>query len=212
VGFDEDVDARQAEILEVFRSLLSISLGASRSTYREEEGFIIDQLTPLKTEHYYQNRLDQEIERGNRYDSEFSVLVLEVNDLDAIRDTHGDSAQLEVIRKLAHLIQNTFRMVDVACRFKDDQFGIIYPNTSIEGALTAAQRFDRLVENLTLTIGESEISITIHGGLASYPEDGESAEELLKQARLALYEAKHSEEASLQSSQELDDESTEDNG
>lgn len=190
------------------QSAMSLVLGAGRSIFHDDNNFIVDELSTLKTSHFFLNRLEQEIERGDRYDTNLSVLVLEIENLKSIKKEYGDSAELEAVRKLAQLIKNCFRMVDIACRFENNQFGIIYPNTSMQGAMTAVERFDQLVEDPFLTIGETEVPITVNGGLSSYPEDGEKSKTLIKQARLALYEAKQSDEATLKTSHELEDDET----
>lgn len=199
----ETLSAENELLLGTLQALLGMALPAHRSIYGGESGYIIDELTTLKTEEYFRKRLNQEIERGNRYDAALSVLILEIENLDTIREEYGESAELEALRKISQLIKNTFRLVDVACRFEDNQFGVIYPNTTIEGASTAAQRFGSLVEAPFLTIGETEIPVTTDGGIATYPEDGETSEALIKQAELALYEAKQTEGATLISSQEI---------
>jgi two-component system cell cycle response regulator len=181
-----------------------LALAAHRSAFGRQTGYIVDELTSLRTEKYFRERLGQETERGERYGAELSVFILEIDNLDEIEEEYGENAQREALRKLAHQIKNSFRLVDVACRFENDQFGVIYPNTPIEGALTAAQRFEKLVEDPFLTIGETEIPIAIDGGVASYPEDGEAPDEMIKQARLALYEAKQTEEPALVSSHEIE--------
>lgn len=197
------LSAENELLLGTLQALLSMAIPAHRSTYGGESGYIIDELTSLKTEEYFRKRLNQEIERGNRYGSALSVYVLEVENLETIREEFGESAELAALRKISQLIKNTFRLIDVACRFEDNRFGVIYPNTSIEGASTAAQRFENLVENPFLVIGETEVPVTTDGGIASYPEDGETSEALIKQAELALYEAKQTEDATLASSQEI---------
>jgi diguanylate cyclase (GGDEF)-like protein len=201
----ENLDGPDQLLVETLQHLLSLVLAAHRSAFGRKAGYIVDELTSLQTEKYFRKRLKQETERGERYGTELALFILEIENLENIKENYGENAEREALRKLAHLIKSSFRLVDVACRFENDQFGIIYPNTPIEGARTAAQRFDQLVENPFLTVGDTEIPIMIDGGLASFPEDGESPDEMIKQARLALYEARQSDEPRLVSSHEIDE-------
>ncbi len=201
----EALDEPDQSLVETLQDLLSFVLAAHRSAFGTKSEYIVDELTSLRTEKYFRKRLEEETERGERYGPELSLVVLEIDNLENIKKDYGENLKQEALRKLAHLIKNSFRFVDVACRFQNNQFGIIYPNTPIGGALTAAQRFDQLVEKLSLTIGNTEIPISIDGGLASFPEDGETPDEIIKQARLALYEAKQSDEATLVSSHEINE-------
>lgn len=199
----ESLNGTDQLLVESLQDLLSLGLAAHQYAFGRKPGYIVDELTSLRTEKYFRERLEEEAERVERYGEELSLFILEIENLTKINDTYGESAKREALQKLAYLIKNSFRLVDVACRFENNQFGIVYPNTPIKGAFTAAQRFDQLLEDPFLTIGNTEIPITIDGGLASCPEDGDSPDELIKQARLALYEAKQADNPALVSSHEV---------
>lgn len=186
--------------------LSTMTASILETQFEKEHDEIWDRVTNLRTESFFLTRLEQEVERGDRYGYSFSLLLFEIENLDDIREDFGESTLNELIRKLSHQVKTTFRIIDTACRFDNNQFGVLFPNTGREGAVRAGERLIELVEDPFLTIGDREISIRLDGGVAKYPEDGGDSEELLKQARLALYEAKQDETAQLRLSQEVDEE------
>lgn len=184
-------------------STMTASLIDSQFDQPHEE--VWDRVTNLRTESFFLARLEQEVERGDRYGYSFSLLLFEIQNLDDIREDFGETTLKELIRKLSHLVKTTFRIIDTACRFDNNQFGVLFPNTEREGAIRAGERLIALVEDPFLTIGDREISVRLDGGVAKYPEDGGNPDELLKQARLALYEAKQHESSQLTVSQDVTD-------
>lgn len=185
--------------------LSTMTASILEAQFDQDPDEIWDRVTNLRTESFFLTRLEQEVERGDRYGYSFSLLLFEIENLDDIEEDFGETTLNELIRKLSHKVKTTFRIIDTACRFDNNQFGVLFPNTERTGAVKAGERLIELVEDPFLTIGDREISIRLDGGVAKYPEDGGDPEDLMKQARLALYEAKQDDTAQLRLSQEIEE-------
>lgn len=190
-------------VMSSLSTLCTITLDTMKVHARGERHAIEDDLTSLKTARYFQHQLDLEIERGERYGLPCSILVVEVENHDEVFKAHGPGTVREVMRKLGNIIRQNFRRIDVGGRLSDDEVAILYPNTNLEEAMISSSRLVRLVEDPFLT-GTREVSVSIRGGVAGYPGDGTEAAELIKKARLALYEARQKEEDRILSTDELE--------
>ncbi|MFB6357353.1 MAG: diguanylate cyclase [bacterium] len=184
----------------------SIAMKTIQLTTQAQEEVIRDNLSGLKTEEYFKKRLQQEISRGKRYDVPHSLLLVDIDNFGEINEKFGENVGNEILRELGRVIKNSFRAIDIACRFRNDQFGIIFPHTSIENGSVASSRLQQLLDAPLHTVDDHPVKITVSGGLAGYPEDGDNREELYKQAELALYEAKQTGRNRIVSTMELESE------
>lgn len=181
-----------------------IILNTMEVRFGGEEHVIEDELTSLKTDRYFEHQLDLEIERGERYGLPCSILVVEVENHEEIVETHGRQTAREVMRKLGHIIRQNFRRIDVGGRLSEDEVAILYPNTSLDEAMISSARLEQLVGDPFLPGADVDVSVAIRGGVAGYPRDGKEGEELVRKARLALYEARQTEESRILSTEELE--------
>jgi len=191
-------------VMNSLSTLCTITLNTMELRFGSREDSIEDDLTRLKVHRYFEEQLDLEIERGERYGLPCSVLVVEVENRSAILEEHGQKAVREVLRRLGHLIQQNFRRIDVGGRLSEDELAILYPNTNLEEAVISSSRLVELIGDPFLAGEDGDVSVEVRGGVAGYPADGSSAEELIRKARLALYEARQKEESRILSSEELE--------
>lgn len=140
---------------------------------------------------YFNIRVAEEIARGSRYKYEFAVLLGELDNLDVYTRRNGKEAAAEILNMLEIVLQDTLRNTDLKCYFGEGKFGIILPHTSGEGAMVAAGKLRQAVERLlSLKSQAANIRLTISTGLACYPSDAFSAENLLARAREAFAQAR----------------------
>lgn len=191
-------------VMSSLSTLSTITLNTMEVRFGGEEHVIEDDLTSLKTDRYFEHQLELEIERGERYGLPCSILVAEVENYEGIVESHGRQTAREVMRKLGHIIRQNFRRIDVGGRLSEDEVAILYPNTNLEEAMISSARLEQLVGDPFLPGAEENVSVAIRGGVAGYPRDGTEGEELVKKARLALYEARQTEESRILSTEELE--------
>lgn len=151
---------------------------------------ITDGLTGTFTHDHFLRRLDEEVERCRRYGQSVTLLMADLDMLKVINDRYGHLSGDEVLRKVADLLINTSRRVDVVARYGGDEFGVILPQTDSEGGKKLARRIVEGVASNVRLRGHADFVTTISVGLASYPEDADTPRALTEAADRALYRAK----------------------
>jgi len=145
-----------------------------------------DALTGLPNYRSFQIALEAEIQRFARTGREFSVLLLDVDDMKEINDVYGHLHGNRALCRTAAIIRQCCRSVDTPARFGGDEFALVLPET---GSPDACQLGIRIFNALNGEQEEPKLSVSL--GFATYPIDGQSSESLLQAADKALYEMKN---------------------
>lgn len=159
---------------------------------RAEKEAVTDHLTGLFNYRYFIQELHRELDRARRHGSPFVLLMLDVDYFKFYNDAFGHPAGDVVLKKLAKLLQKNTRSSDTVARYGGEEFAAICPELGKEGGMRIAEKLCRMVAAAPFP-KEAEFShqkITISIGAAAFPEDAVSAEELVRRADMALYEAK----------------------
>lgn len=176
--------------LTALATVSAIALNNLELSSQLQEKVIHDELSGLKTNEYFRERVHQEIERGQRYDIPSSLLLIDLDHFEEINEKHGYPVGDAVLREVGRVIRNTVRRIDICSRVENDQFGILFPSTTIQDALNACDRLQEILNSPLIDIRGQNIEVDFSGGLAGFPEDADNVEELFRQVELALYEAK----------------------
>jgi diguanylate cyclase (GGDEF)-like protein/putative nucleotidyltransferase with HDIG domain len=147
----------------------------------------IDELTGLFNHRYFHQRLDEEIARASRFGQLFSLILIDLDLFKTYNDVHGHLAGDEVLRQVARHIKLTIRRIDIGVRYGGDEFAVILPQTSIDGARNIAEKIHKRIETRTESL---DVPLTCSIGVASWPENGIMREEIVRAADMALYYAK----------------------
>ncbi|HTD91298.1 MAG TPA: MASE1 domain-containing protein [Burkholderiales bacterium] len=147
---------------------------------------LTDALTGAYNRRGFDRRLAEELERSARSRQPLSLLLVDVDLFKRHNDAHGHPAGDEVLKSIVRLLQSHMRATDGVARLGGDEFAILLPNTTIDGALSMAERFRKAVESATWP-GET---VTITVGAATTPPGPHEGSNLLTQADEALYDAK----------------------
>jgi len=146
---------------------------------------VSDPLTGLANYRVLLERIDMEIKRYQRNGRPFSVVLLDLDGLKKINDTHGHVVGSTALCRLAEVLYVSCRSIDTPARYGGDEFALVLPEISAEYARRVAQRISqRLAEDAELP------RLTVSVGVAEYPRDGLTIEHLLSAADRALYEIK----------------------
>lgn len=151
---------------------------------------IHDRLTGLFNRAYFDQSYEQQISLARRYHTELAVLFLDVDDFKEVNDSLGHLAGDIALQEVARIIQEEKRDSDIAARYGGEEFVVLMPHTQSLNATALAERLRRKIETTAIEVNESIFSLTISGGLASYPIDATDPKELLSIADNALYLAK----------------------
>jgi len=153
---------------------------------------VSDGLTGIYNHRYFQERLKHEIGVARRYDKPMSLMLLDLDHFKAYNDTLGHPQGDLLIREVASLLTSTVREVDLVARYGGDEFAIAMPRAEKGSAVILAERIRKVVSGgafeLVKTIPGGRITVSI--GVATFPDDGASADEVLASADRALYRAK----------------------
>jgi diguanylate cyclase (GGDEF)-like protein len=168
--------------LEIDRSHLSSGM-AERAEWMERLAHI-DPLTGLANRRTFDRVLELELARAARQQSEVAVAVFDVDAFRATNDAIGRAAGDDVLRAVAAVLAEQVRLVDTVARIGGDEFVVIAPGS---GGLAVADRVIRAIEALPAVGGGS---VSVSAGVARFPLDGRTADEVLAGALDALEQAR----------------------
>jgi diguanylate cyclase (GGDEF)-like protein len=153
---------------------------------------VTDGLTGLFNRRYFDERLSEELHRGARYNSFFSLAILDIDDFKLFNDTEGHLAGDEVLKAIRHIARESLRSIDVIARYGGEEFAVIMPETEREEAFMVAERTRKNIREVMSGRWENfpPGNITVSIGISSFPSDGKDAATLIRRADKALYKAK----------------------
>lgn len=150
-----------------------------------------DGLTGLYNYRSFQERLDQEVERAQRYHRPLSLIMVDIDYFKAYNDTHGHLGGDSVLAAVAQALQQTSRTSDIVARYGGEEFVLVLPETDVIKAEVLGHRLREQIEKRIFP-GEEQLpgkTLTISVGVTSYlPPDTKEA--LIQKADMALYQAK----------------------
>ena len=150
-----------------------------------------DELTGLFNRRYFMEALEQEKSRAERHGTDLTFCMIDLDFFKRINDTWGHTAGDEVLADMGRMIRQWSRQTDVACRYGGEEFGVILPETSLEGGRVACERLRRMVEEARVPWRTGPIQFTISLGVSQdVPGEKGSLRKLIDQADEALYRAK----------------------
>jgi len=193
--------------LQMLKMLSPIVVSIMKLTQENERWIQLatkDELTNLYTRPYFEKRLQEEIIRTQRYGKFFSLLRIEINDFKKINEIYGYLQGNKVLQEFAQMLVKSIREeIDIHCRYNDQQFIIILPNTSVDGAYILAERIrQNCVQHFFRTEQGIRLKVTVSIGVAQTidatrsesdqnPESGHkiSQEEILARSDLMLQQS-----------------------
>jgi diguanylate cyclase (GGDEF)-like protein/PAS domain S-box-containing protein len=151
----------------------------------------IDDLTGLLNRRTVIEKLGEEVRRSQRYGSELTLMICDIDYFKKINDTHGHIVGDRILQIIANLFNESLRSTDIIGRYGGDEFLLILPETTIDGAKEIAERIRLSAEDFELQIeGKQTVKFTISLGIAKFNIDEEDINDLIKRTDNALYSAK----------------------
>ena len=151
---------------------------------------ITDELTGLVNRRYFMGRLLHEYERTKRYESVFTVLMIDLDFFKRINDTYGHQAGDTVLRTVSDSMKLSLRLSDIIGRIGGEEFAVILPETEISSAMIIGERLRKRVEALDIPHKSHSIKISISIGASPCSTDDMSIDDVLQRSDSALYRAK----------------------
>ncbi len=151
---------------------------------------VIDSLTNLHNRRYMNDTLEREYSRALRYERPLSVVMFDIDRFKQVNDLHGHLAGDFVLRDLASLVKQVIRKDELFCRYGGEEFCVILPETPLQEAHEAAERYRKVVEQHVFLYQDVRLPVTISLGVAMFDASLTSIEALIEAADSKLYEAK----------------------
>lgn len=188
-GFDKD----DIKLAQAIANQMAVAIENTQLYEKAREQSITDELTGLSNRRHFQDILQREIVHAQRYSSNISMIMADIDYFKSYNDFHGHLQGDIALKKVANeLLQNT-RGIDLAARFGGEEFVIILPKTSIAGARITAEKLRERIEMESFS-GEEESQpggkLTMSFGVATFPDHTPDIEKLLELADQALFKAK----------------------
>ena len=149
-----------------------------------------DGMTGLLNHKFFEKRLDEEIERSNRYNETMTLLFLDLDNFKRINDTHGHQYGDYVLKITASIIQDNVRNIDIVSRYGGEEFSVVLVNADKKVSLKTAERIRKEIENYKFNQNNIKERLTISIGMGEFPSDANNKEDIIKYSDSKMYIAK----------------------
>ena len=149
-----------------------------------------DSLTGLYNRHYLNEFINLYIARAEREKTVMALVLIDIDYFKRFNDIYGHLAGDAMLRAVGKLLEKNTRQGDIACRFGGEEFLLVMPGASLEGAFGRAEQIRLALEAMQVKYGETLLKATFSAGVAGYPIHGSTMEAVIKVADDALYAAK----------------------
>lgn len=180
-AFDEE----EIRLLEALANCLTPAIQRLKMLEKLSDMACYDPLSHLRNRQSFYKDLEAQVQRAERYDENFSLLMLDIDFFKKYNDSHGHLEGDRLIKKMGLLISKTLRDYDTAYRYGGEEFAVIARGVDCKETFALAERLCQTIQEKC-----KKEKTTISVGIASFPKQGNHAEELVKNADDALYIAK----------------------
>lgn len=158
----------------------------SVSPEESERRMLMELLAQTTNFRSFYKRLHYELKRARRYKRLLSVCLVGIDRLEAVTYQHGMDTSDALLSSAAKVLLSCIRDVDIPGRCREDTFGVILPETGIDGAEVAAERIRTKLEQFTITHNWKTVPMTVSVGVSCFPNCAQTLDELFAQAAEAL--------------------------
>jgi diguanylate cyclase (GGDEF)-like protein len=183
--------ADRREMLGVIANQVAISLQNGRMFQALEEQATTDGLTGLVNHRTFQERFSAMLGRAERHQMHVSFILTDIDHFKKVNDTHGHPTGDQVLKRVAAILKASARKIDIVARYGGEEFALVLEGTDRTGARQLAERIRQEVGAQTHDSAKGAFKATLSLGVAVYPEDGKTKQQLISNADQALYAAKH---------------------
>jgi len=194
VGIPSEQLASVADRLDLAAAVASQVAVAFENVRRFEDAQYLaerDSVTGLMNHRGVNARIEQELARCRRAGGHFTLVMMDLDDFKLFNDTYGHAVGDEVLKSIARILGGATRRSDVLARYGGDEFLALLPDTDAAQALVLVQRVQAAVSSYAFMPDlESKVPILVSYGVATYPDEGRQASEVLSVADANLYRSK----------------------
>jgi len=178
------------------RMLEVVAISAAQAVLRAqlfeqmEKMATMDGLTGLYNHRTFQVRLDELLSTSRRYGRQCSFILFDVDHFKSVNDKHGHPVGDEVLRRIGKLLRKLARDSDIPTRYGGEEFGLIMPETDVQGAKATAERIREAVAAEIFQTEQGRLQVTVSLGIATFPACAKEKAALIETADKRLYMAK----------------------
>lgn len=170
---------------------IGVMVRIQRAEAEARKASLTDSLTGLYNRRFLHQRLEEEMARSRRHGSPLACVMLDIDHFKSINDSRGHATGDLVLRDVAVILKDHIRRSDIAVRFGGEEFVLVLFSNTMEGARLVAERIRADVEAHNFAGGETPLRVTISVGISAFPDENvASADDLMRRADAALYQAK----------------------
>jgi diguanylate cyclase (GGDEF)-like protein len=186
----DPLDAGAAHAVQALATHTGTAVANVRAHEETRRQSVTDPLTGTGNFRQLTTTLNREVERATRFTRPLSVLMLDLDHFKQVNDTQGHAFGDAVLREFAHRLTDCLREVDVVARYGGEEFAVVLPETDSSGAASVATRIVAAIRSEPFTCLGHVRAVTVSAGVASFPDHGRTAAEVMRAADGALYAAK----------------------
>jgi diguanylate cyclase (GGDEF)-like protein len=185
------IKAAAMDYVEQLERALNLREEEHALTYRQLAQLAFnDHLTGLANFRYFDQRLQEEIKRADRYRKQLSLLMIDLDWFKQFNDAHGHPAGNRALEHVSDMLRQSARETDLVARFGGEEFAVLLPETSKHEAGILAERIRYTAENTPVELPDGAQKLTVSVGYATFPRDAHTVLELQEHADKALYKSK----------------------
>lgn len=189
-----ELTLRNGDLVKIGRTIFKFIAGGNIEAAYHDEIYkltTVDGLTQIFNRRYFEETLEREIARCNRYSRALSLIIFDIDHFKAVNDTYGHLAGDYVLKHLASTVKTRIRREDVLCRYGGEEFAILLPEVDTKGAVVLAEKTRKLIEKHKFEFDKQTMPVTISLGVSSLSADIGDVADLIRATDAKLYEAKN---------------------
>jgi len=170
----------------------AIAIENARAVEKIQELTITDDCTGLFNARHLYKTLETEVYRSARFGYEFTILFIDLDHFKYVNDTHGHLIGSKLLAEVGYLIKAQLRLIDYAFRYGGDEFVVLLPQTGKDASLVVAKRLrDNFRTGRFCRAEGLNLNVRASIGLASYPQDAKTPQDIIRQADEMMYLVKN---------------------
>jgi len=183
---------RQLDLLALLASFAAMAIDNASLHSRTKLMALTDALTGLYNNRYFMQVFPHELIRARRYMKPLSLVMIDVDNFKKLNDTYGHPKGDQVLAAVGNILAGSLRAADFSFRYGGEEFTVVLPETRLEGAFMVAENLrEKISKGVTPLLGRSAVqTVSVSLGVASYPSDGTTTDQILAHADHCLYQAK----------------------
>jgi diguanylate cyclase (GGDEF)-like protein len=194
LGKIKEKGGNEKRFLSMVADLAGVSLQSCTDMETAKEEAITDPLTGLYNRRHFFEKAKEDAQKAIHHYSPISIFIFDIDYFKRYNDMNGHAEGDRLLMELSRLLKENSRKTDVIARFGGEEFIILMPDTDKDNALQYAEKIRKLIERHPFNHRKEQPAgyVSVSGGVATFPFDGNSMNAVIKHADASLYESKRS--------------------